>query len=233
MRTIERNYRKNPHTARLLLNFPRGGQGLPAEITPTAPATEGEDLLGLVPVESPAYRPSERQAAFMEDLIRDITALDAVTGGKARTYTDGMTENEKWTRENVSTWIDHMKAKRAELRRNAATAVPAPAPTTSIPNGRYGIKVDGEVKCYKVGNGKAGTQWEGFVFLDRISSDDLFPIRNQDEKDRILAAIGADIDAAAVLAALTLRQCLRCGRTLSDTKNPHFYRGLGPDCGDK
>lgn len=114
-----------------------------------------------------------------------------------------------------------------------AATVAAPAVTAEIPNGRYGIHRDGEVKCYKVGNGKAGTRWDGFVFLDRISSDDLFPIRRADEKAEILAAIGADVDAANLLAALTLRKCRRCGRQLSDTKNPYFGEGLGPECGGK
>lgn len=93
--------------------------------------------------------------------------------------------------------------------------------------------MDGEVKCYSVAYGKEGTKWAGFTFLARISSDDEFPIRNRGEKDRILAAIAADVDGARVLAAHTLRRCSRCGRQLSDTKNPYFSAGLGPDCGAK
>jgi hypothetical protein len=91
----------------------------------------------------------------------------------------------------------------------------------------------GEVKCYSISYGREGTRWEGFLFLARISSDDEFPIKNRTEKARILAAIAADVEGAAILAGLTLRQCRRCGRTLSDTKNPYFSVALGPECGQR
>jgi hypothetical protein len=101
-----------------------------------------------------------------------------------------------------------------------------------IPAGTYAVTTD-EVRCYTIDYGKAGTRWEGFLFLNRVSSDDRFPVKNPAAKAEILAAIGADIEGAAVLAALTLRRCRRCGRQLSDTKNPYFGQGLGPDCGSR
>ena len=106
------------------------------------------------------------------------------------------------------------------------------APATEIPAGRYAVETD-EVRCCVIDYGKPGTRWDGFLFLSRISSDDRYPIRNAAEKARILAAISADVDASAILAGLTLRQCRRCGRTLSDTKNPYFEVALGPECGTK
>jgi hypothetical protein len=101
----------------------------------------------------------------------------------------------------------------------------------AIPAGTYAITTD-EVRCYTIDYGKAGTRWAGFVFLNRVSSDDRFPVKNPAAKAEILAAIGADVEAAAILAALTLRRCRRCNRELSDTKNPYFSMGLGPKCGD-
>lgn len=113
-----------------------------------------------------------------------------------------------------------------------APVVAAPTATAEIPAGIYAI-VDDEVKCYTIGYGKPGGKWEGFLFLERISSDDRWPIKNRDEKARILDMIRVDVEAAGRLAGHTLRQCRRCRRTLSDTKNPYFEMGMGPECGGK
>jgi hypothetical protein len=192
---------------------------------------EEMDLLDTIPDVVDSRTPG--QVRFMDDLVARIAALDPATGRTAREYTDGMTERGLWTpgREgNASAWIDRMIGKEKALR--AAAPAPTTAPEVEIPAGRYAVETD-EVRCYTVDYGKAGTRWEGFLFLNRISSDDRFPVKNPAAKAQILAAIRADVDAAAVLAALTLRQCRRCGRTLSDTKNPYFSAGLGPDCGTK
>ena len=117
-------------------------------------------------------------------------------------------------------------AKRAEL--SAARL----AHRTTLPAGRYALLADGEVKCYTVSYGKYG-KWAGVQFLARISSDDEYPVRNREEKARILAAVGADVEASARLAAATLRKCRHCGRLLSDTKNPYFEAGYGPECGGR
>lgn len=236
MRTIERNYRKNPHTARFLQTFHSaiGSNGVDYR-TPPAPAAPEEDLLDLVQDLDVVDLRSPAQADVMERLIRQITELDAELAAQARTYTDGMTEHGKWTpgREgNASAWIGRMITKVREL--DAAKRATAPAPASGeveIPAHRYGIHKDGEVKCYSVDYGKDGTKWAGFLFLNRISSDDRFAVRNPAEKESILAAIREDVDAARTLAAVTLRRCQRCHRTLSDTKNPYFAAGFGPDCG--
>lgn len=195
---------------------------------------ESADLLDLVPDQEPDLR-SEGQARFMEDLITNVTELDATLGRQAREYTDRMTREGRWTpgREgNASRWITNLLAKLDQLRAATRPTSGGPAPAVEIPADRYAI-VDGEVKCYEIDYGREGTKWAGFLFLSRISSDDRFPIRNRAEKDRIVAAIAADVEAAAVLAARTLRQCRKCHRTLSDTKNPYFEIGYGPECGGK
>ena len=241
---IERNFKKNPHTARFLMAFhTAGGTRTGGAVTELAREDDNaaeyelaasEDLLDLVP-DAPADLRSAAQAAFMDRLIADITRMDAELGAKTREWTDKATAAGHWTpgrTGNASEWIDKMIARRDLLK----TTVKAPAPTTTpaveIPGGRYAVETD-EIRCYTVDYGKPGTRWEGFTFLNRISSDDRFPIKNPNEKARILAAIAADVDAAALLAALTLRQCRRCGRELCDSKNPYFNAGLGPDCGTK
>jgi hypothetical protein len=244
MKTIERDYRKNAHTARFLQTFHSAigttGRNYREELNVDEnqaeidlAASEGDLLDQVADLDVVDYR-TPGQTQFMADLIARLARLDASTGAAAQEYTDRMTEHGKWTagREgNASKWIDKMITKERALKAAAPAAQPTEAPATEIPAGRYGVQ-DGEVKCYSIDYGKDGTKWAGFLFLNRISSDDRFPIRNAAEKARILAAIAADVDGAELLAALTLRQCRRCGRTLSDTKNPHFHRGLGPDCGD-
>lgn len=233
MKTIERNFTKNPHTARFLQTFHSAAYGHATEATPElADMSDAADLLAQIPVEAPAYRPSEAQRALIVKLMHEIGQLDHAAGEAAAAFTTSIDLNNAWTRDrghkyNPSTWIGRLIAKANELK-VAKSVAPATAP--EIPAGRYGI-VDGEVKCYSLDYGKPGSKWAGFTFLNRISSDDRFPIRNGAEKARILAAIAADIDGAAVLAATTLRRCRKCGRQLSDTKNPYFAEGLGPDCG--
>lgn len=227
---IERNYRKNPHTANFLMTFhTAGGTNLGGAVA------EETDLLDLVP-DAPADLRTPGQVSFMDDLIGRIAKLDTEFGEQARSYTEGMTIRGLWTSGrggNASVWIDRMIQKERELKA-AAKSAPV-APTTlkvEIPAGRYAVETD-EIRCYSIDYGKTGTDWEGFLFLNRISSDDLFAIKNPDEKARILEAIAADITASAILAGLTLRRCRRCNRQLSDTKNPYFSVALGPECGGK
>lgn len=128
------------------------------------------------------------------------------------------------------------------LKKVAPVNAPAPLPTgtVAIPDGIYAIDHDGEPKCYEVSNGKAGTKWEGFIFLDRVSSDDKYSIRNRDERNRILDTIRTDVESSGRLAAQVLRRCRGisehgrpCRRQLTDTKNPYFERGYGPECGTR
>lgn len=216
---IERNYRTNPHTADFLMTFhTAGGTNLGGAVAiADAPA---EDLLDSVPVEAPAYRLTERQVAFISDLIREIHELDADLGSQAGTYTAGMTEHGKWTREKVSTWIERLIAKRAELR---AAASKATAPV-QVADGRYAVEENGELHFFKVTNGRKA----GFVFLDIQASDDWHSIRNVTRIRSVLALIAADPKAAMVRYGKELGQCGRCGRTLTDPNSR--AKGIGPDC---
>lgn len=245
MPTIERNYRKNPHTASFLQTFHTAmsstGRNYREELNvdenlaelelARTQAAQEDDLLALVPETDAIDNRTAGQVKFMGDLIERLAKLDREIGRQAREYTDGMTERGRWTAGrggNASTWIDKMLAKERELSGNA----PAAPVTVQIPAGTYAITTD-EVRCYTIDYGKEGTRWAGFLFLNRVSSDDRFPVKNPAAKAEILAAIGADVEAAEILAALTLRRCRRCNRQLSDTKNPYFGVGLGPECGTK
>lgn len=241
MKTIERNYRRNPHTAHFLKAFHTaggtnlGGSAAVADDTDALALEAAEDdLLNLVP-ETPADLRSPAQAELMDDLTAQLGLLDHATSMQAHNYINKMTLAGRWTPGrggNASAWISRMIAKVKELKATAAQTAPAqPAGEVEIPAHNYGIHKDGEVKCYSVDYGKEGTRWAGFLFLNRISSDDRFPVKNPAEKKAILDAIRADVEAAQILAGVTLRKCRRCGRGLSDTKNPYFAVALGPDCG--
>lgn len=121
-----------------------------------------------------------------------------------------------------------------------AKAQPTQTTTVTIPQGIYAIMDDDEVKCYEVDHGQAGGRWEGFTFVKRVSSDDRWPVKVPAERERILEAIGQDVEAAGVLASQTLRRCRgvsakgrKCRRTLTDTNNPYFPYGYGPECGPR
>lgn len=236
--TRERNYTKRPHTARFLQTFHSAisstGRNYRDDAAALATEAGQDDLLDLVPVDA-TFTQSPAQVSYISDLVLKVNAMDAKLGEEAASYTGRMDREGAWTPENTSRWIDNLKAKVAELR----TAAPAPSKgtATTIPAGRYAVETD-EIRCYSVEYGKEGTRWAGYTFLNRISSDDRFPIKNPAEKARILDAIRADVAAAELLAALTLRICRGtmtngrpCGRTLSDTKNPYFSQGYGPECG--
>ena len=184
------------------------------------------------------------------DLVSEKQAKWMISIANRPSITDAMRESLKtrlfqgFARAAASQFIDRYKdtptaaAESAKIEAVAPGAteeefrVAYPAKADPIPAHKYGILKDGEVKCYELDYGKPGSRWEGFTFLSRISSDDRFPIRNKAEKQAILDQIRADgIEASQILAGVTLRRCRRCGRTLSDTKNPYFDVALGPDCG--
>lgn len=217
---IERNYRKNPHTANFLMTFHAAAAGLPSDIEQAE--TLAADLLDEVPVEAPAYRPTPNQIRFINDLTRDVTSMDAEAGAKALAYSIGMGEHGKWTAENVSRWIDRLIAKRAELR---AIAVKATTPVT-VADGRYAVEEDGTLKFFKVKNGRKA----GFVFLDIQASDDWHAIRNVTRIHAILALIAADPKAAMARYGQEIGECGRCGRTLT---SEYRQLGIGPVCASK
>jgi hypothetical protein len=192
------------------------------------------DLLNEVPVEpTGADLPSPRQMELITKLMAELREMDEPAWQLGLDYMVRMRGHWTLGRDgNASRWIDRLIAKLGELRTARSAGTQAPA-LPEVPDGRYAIEYEGEVRCYHLETGKDGTRWAGFRFLNRRSSDDLFPIRNAGVKAEILALIAADIEGAAVRFALTVRECRRCHRALTDTKNPYYGIGLGPECGAK
>lgn len=195
---------------------------MPLESEPEARVSRGSGNTMGYGKSRPSNGPTDKQKALIIRLKREKEGV-TVTEDDLTVYTV----------RTASVEIDRL----INMPRKAApapVAVAAPATTQKVPAGIYAIMADGEVKCYELDHGKEGTRWDGFEFLSRVSSDDRWPIKNRDEKARIMSAIQADVEAAGRLAAQTLRRCRnpKCKRTLSDTKNPHYGRGYGPDCGE-
>lgn len=233
MKVIERNYRKNPHTANFLMTFHTGGRGLPADLVAddsAALAAEAaqDDLLNLVPADTTADLRSPAQASLMERLVAQITELDSEAGAQARTYTDGMTEHGLWTpgRDGkASRWISNMIAKVSALKAAAQTAPTTPA--TEVADGRYAVEEDGVLKFFKVKNGRKA----GFVFLDIQASDEWHKVSNVTRIRKVLALIAVDAKAAMVRYGQEIGECGHCGRTLTDEASR--AAGIGPICASK
>jgi len=224
MRTIERNYRKNPHTANFLMTFHTGGKGLPADLPEVADDTTAQDdLLDLIPTEHVADHRSPRQAELMARLVEQITNLDYVAGRQAREYTESMTERGRWTagREgNASDWISRMIAKVGALIQSLKSRTRE----ATVADGRYAVEEDGTLEFFKVKNGNRA----GFVFLDVQASDDWHAVRNVTRIRAILDLIAADARAALVRYGVELGECGRCGKALTDEASR--AAGIGPVC---
>lgn len=111
------------------------------------------------------------------------------------------------------------------------TAPKPQAATVTVPEGRYALRTEGVVKFYKVEHGKAGSKWEGRTFLKIQASDDLFPVKNRAERERILGTIAADPAAASKLYGQEIGRCGVCHLTLTDEDSRK--KGIGPICAEK
>lgn len=150
-------------------------------------------------------------------------------------------------RRAASAIIEQLKALPARPKPTTAAMAEAIAPGASleeidrargvtkadVPAGRYAVMENGELRFFHVELGKAGSRWEGFVFLSVKSSDETYPIRDRNRKAAVLATIAEGPEAAEILYATTLRQCRKCHRDLTDQKNPYLAVGYGPECGGK
>lgn len=244
VQTRERNYTKNPHTARFLQTFHSGigsnGVNYREGIVTETEALELEaaqdvDLLDLVDDNEVRDLRSPGQRSFMDDLIGRLTRLDPAAGEAARAFTELTTGKGGWTpgREgNASEWINRMISKEAELKAQGRQAAPVPTTETpEVPNGRYAVEEDGTLKFFHVRHGKANTRWAGFVFVDIQASDDTYPLKDRARKARVLALIAQDVETALNRYGQELGVCGDCGRTLTDETSRSI--GRGPVCRSK
>lgn len=221
--TRERNYRVNVHTARFLMAFHAGTNGLPSDIEETAVVEE--DLLDSVP-DAPADLRTPAQINLMDRLIEQIAALDPATGSKAARYTDGMTESGQWVprsgnpRTDPSLWISSMIAKVAELKTSKVLAAPA-----EIEDGIY--LLDGEViKVVHAVHG-SGRQYGKKLVAPEAPGENGSWERVPGVVARLTPAHKMDLATAEKLGAV-YGCCVRCGRVL--TKESSIAQAMGDKC---
>ena len=217
--TIKRNYRKNPHTARFLMAFHAGTNGLASDIEETAV----EDLLDTIP-ETPADLRTEAQVNFMDRLIEQIAALDPKAGSKAARYTDGMTERGLWTsgkNGNASAWISRMIAKVSELK-----AASKPAAPVELEDGIY--ELDGDL--YKVVHAVhgSGRQYAKVLVIEDGEGGTWEMARGV--VSRLRPEMKVSLERARELGRI-YGVCVRCGATLTDEES--IEAGIGPVCSGK
>lgn len=99
-----------------------------------------------------------------------------------------------------------------------------------VPDGRYALERDGEVKFYRVRKVTTG-RWAGRTFVDRQAGDETHPVRYANDRAKILREIAADVKAAAIRYGRELGQCSQCGRTLTNPES--IALGIGPICLNK
>jgi hypothetical protein len=91
----------------------------------------------------------------------------------------------------------------------------------TVPDGRYAVEKDQTLMFYSVKNGRHVT------FVDVWASDTRYPIKNHNERARILKAIAADPDSGPRFGR-EIGRCYVCGRTLTDEHSRAL--GIGPVC---
>lgn len=104
-----------------------------------------------------------------------------------------------------------------------------------IPDGKYAVKTIefnedavNQINFYQVRTEtKESSKWFGFTFVDHIVSETTYPVKGK-AKANVLAAIGADKEAAASLYGMEEQKCGICGRNL--TNDTSRKRGIGPKC---
>lgn len=180
----------------------------------TSPATGGPFAQKSTPTGRPA---TDRQVSFIQSLIQD---KDTTSTGVdfALLLESGLTTAQ------ASKVIDRL----LECPRKAAPA-PKEAQAPEVEDGAYALEFDGQMRFFHVRSPKSG-RWEGYTFVDEQASDDRYPVRNRDRRDRVLAAISADPEALARYGQ-ELGVCGRCMRTLTDEESRRL--GIGPVCRSK
>ena len=102
---------------------------------------------------------------------------------------------------------------------------------TKVPDPGYYFVVDpttNKESFFRVNKGKDGTRWEGYTFLSIQASDDFYPVRDKERRDKVFAAILVNPVQSMNEYGLRLGRCGVCNRTLTDRDSR--LRGIGPIC---
>lgn len=170
---------------------------------------------------------TDAQVSYLRSLMARREITETERAGLEKLIEDGLTKGQ------AALWIDLAK-KRPE---KPATATEAPAQkkeTPDVPAGRYGLSgADGQVRFYRVDRPTEG-KWKGYTFVKLlIGSPGAWRAEqiNRSIRPQILAAIGADAEAALRLFGQKFEQCGACSSPLSDPRSR--AAGYGEICAGK
>lgn len=177
------------------------------------------------------------------ETVADARACQAGTfAPKLGSY--GQEAMDRLATQHVRNDLAMATARSEQVRRSlgipAGADLPTPVPTTApaqakaprydAPAGHYAVEFDGQLRFFKVDRPEDG-KWAGYVFVKEQASDELYPIRNRQRREAILAAISEDWEAAGARYGKEIGRCYRCNRTLTDPTSRAL--GIGPDCRSK
>ena len=172
------------------------------------------DTVSVTPDPAPAGpTASPKQRKFIQTLLEE-----RVTEGTP--YANWTPNWERSTPKTAGQVIDFLLT----LPRKPDTAVEG---LPVLERARYAIVTAEGLRFYRVDMPQSG-KWEGRVFVSVQASDDLYPIRNKAERERILAQIAVDPKAAMIRYTEEIGSCAICGRTL--TNEDSLAAGIGPTC---
>ncbi len=249
----EQNFKKHPHTARLLMRFHTGGADLPTEIDPgtgaviddgkstdrfataqatlvSAPAAVIEDV--------PVDRRSAKQAELMASLLTQLGEIDDEAFQVAAHYVAAMTVNGRWTAGrtgSASLFITETIAQIKALRAAKRDAPAASASTDAVDEGMY-MTPDGKIFKVQIAHHGSG----------RPYAKRLIPGKTLAENGGVAEAARWQYVAGAIRELrpehkMSKEQaqvfgklygvCCRCGIIL--THEESIEAGIGPDCAKK
>jgi hypothetical protein len=250
----ERNFKKNPHTARWLMTFHTAGgtnlgtpeaeeeraamQFLTGDTAPQAESQGGKNeifIQGWRILTGPGLI-TEPQAKWIVDIAE---TRDGVTDEMVKSLAERLIQG--FSRSAASQFISQYKdlPRRQIVTAEMAEAIAPGASTEEISKpirdaqgvkaGRYALVVDGVTKFYRVTEGKG--RWAGRTFVEAQASDDHWAIKNPEARAAILKAIAENPLEAERRYGQELGRCSRCGRTLTDETSRAY--GIGPECRKK
>lgn len=102
-----------------------------------------------------------------------------------------------------------------------------------VPAGRYAVPSatgNNDLDFYDVDHGKAGSKWEGYIFVGRIIGGHGTPqrITKREQNAALRAIVAAGVEHSLRLFGQTIGKCGHCGRPLTDADSR--AKGIGPVC---
>lgn len=161
----------------------------------------------------------------MFDLVRillvELGELDEQTANTWRTELNLVRERGQFDFAACQDAIADLKQAKRELRRKN-NVVTGKLTLPDVPEGRYAVEVDGDLKFYHVEVGDTG-----FVTTFVRASDDLHELQFKAMVAILERIVEDGIEAAALKFAVEIGECRRCHRTLTSKWRDV---GIGPEC---